>query len=234
VSSPPDGGSTVTRTRSSGATVPVVSVIVGCVAVVALLAAGVGTDFGPQLSLDAAVSEALYAGDDRAEALNDLLQVLTAPGLAWVRFLVFLPVLVALLRRRSWWTAGWLVTAVVGIAPLNTLLKEWVGRIRPPFEEGGARYESLSFPSGHSSGIATLATVALVLGWPVLSRQARRWAVLAAVALVLLVGLTRIWLGVHFLSDVLGGWSLGVAWTLLTALLFGALPGGRAALRGPP
>jgi undecaprenyl-diphosphatase len=52
--------------------------------------------------------------------------------------------------------------------------------------------------------------------------------------LVLLVGLTRMWLGVHFLSDVLGGWSLGVAWTLLTALAFGALPGGRAALRGTP
>jgi undecaprenyl-diphosphatase len=40
------------------------------------------------------------------------------------------------------------------------------------------------------------------------------------------------WLGVHFLSDVVGGWSLGVAWTLALALAFGALPGGRAAL--PP
>jgi membrane-associated phospholipid phosphatase len=231
VTSPPDGGSTVTRTRATGRTV---AVLVGCLAVLGLLAAGVRTDFGPQLRLDAAVSEALYAGDDRAVALNDLLQVLTAPGLAWVRFLVFLPVLVRLLQRRAWWTAGWLVTAVVGIGPLNTLLKEAVGRIRPPFEEGGARFESLSFPSGHSSGIATLATVALVLAWPVLSRHARRWAVLAAAALVLLVGLTRMWLGVHFLSDVLGGWSLGVAWTLLTALLFGAFPGGRAALRGTP
>jgi undecaprenyl-diphosphatase len=73
--------------------------------------------------------------------------------------------------------------------------------------------------------------VALVLAWPLLSRRAVRAAVLVGVALVLLVGLTRMWLGVHFLSDVVGGWSLGLAWTLLTALAFGALPGGRAALR---
>ena len=49
--------------------------------------------------------------------------------------------------------------------------------------------------------------------------------------LVLLVGLTRMWLGVHFLSDVVGGWALGLGWTLLTALLFGAFAEGRAALR---
>jgi undecaprenyl-diphosphatase len=51
------------------------------------------------------------------------------------------------------------------------------------------------------------------------------------VVLVLLVGLTRIWLGVHYLSDVVGGWALGVGFTLLTAVVFGALPGGPAALR---
>ena len=70
------------------------------------------------------VSEALYAGDRRAGALDGLLEVLTAPGLSWVRVLVFLPVLVLLLRRRSWWTAAWLVTAVVLVAPLTGLLKE--------------------------------------------------------------------------------------------------------------
>ena len=92
--------------------------------VLALLGAGVRSDFAPQLGLDAVVSEALYAGDHRAGALNGLLEVLTAPGLSWFRFLVFLPVLVLLVRRRSWWTAAWLVTAVVLIGPLNTLLQE--------------------------------------------------------------------------------------------------------------
>jgi undecaprenyl-diphosphatase len=199
--------------------------------VLALLGAGVRTDFGPQSRLDAGVGEAMYAGDHRAAALDWLLEVLTAPGLSWVRFLVFLPVLVRLAQRRLWWTAAWVVTAIVLVAPLTSLLKEYFGRIRPAFEGGGARYESLSFPSGHSSGIATLVTVALVLAWPLLSSRAQRWSLVAGAVLVLVVGLTRMWLGVHFLSDVVGGWSFGIAWTLLTALVFGALPGGRASLR---
>jgi undecaprenyl-diphosphatase len=160
-----------------------------------------------------------------------LLQVLTAPGLSWVRFVLFLPVLVLLWRQRAWWTAAWLVTAVVLIAPLTALLKEYFGRVRPDFAAGGARYESLSFPSGHASGIATLVTVALILAWPLLAARTRRWALAGGVVLVLLVGLTRIWLGVHFLSDVVGGWALGVGWSLLTALVFGAFAEGRAALR---
>jgi membrane-associated phospholipid phosphatase len=228
---PPDGTVAVTRTHAAAAGRVTLSCVGAALLVVALLGAGVRSGFGPQLRLDAAVSERLYAGDDRAATLDGLLQVLTAPGLSWVRFLVFLPVLVWLVRQHLWWTAGWVVTAVVLVAPLTALLKEWFGRIRPPFEDGGARYESLSFPSGHSSGIATLVAVALVLAWPLLSASTRRWSLAAGAVLVLLVGLTRMWLGVHYLSDVVGGWSLGLAWTLGTAMLFGALPGGRAALR---
>ena len=228
---PPDGTGAVTRTRAPVTAPVTVGVVALCLVVLALLGAGVRSSFGPQLRLDAAVSEALYVGDGRAPALDGLLEVLTAPGLSWVRFAVFLPVLVWLLRRGSWWTAGWLVTAVVLVAPLTSLLKQYFGRVRPPFEDGGARYESLSFPSGHSSGIATLVTVALVLLWPLVGARARRWSVLVGVVLVVLVGLTRMWLGVHYLSDVVGGWAFGLAWTLGTALLFGALPGGRAALR---
>jgi undecaprenyl-diphosphatase len=53
------------------------------------------------------------------------------------------------------------------------------------------------------------------------------------VTAVFLVGFTRLLLGVHYLSDVLGGWALGVAWSLGVALLFRALPGGRGALPAP-
>jgi membrane-associated phospholipid phosphatase len=230
VSVPPDDA-VVTRTRTARAVPAAIAVVTGCVVVLALLGAGVRAEFGPLLRLDGAVSEALYAGDHRARALDVLLQVLTAPGLSLFRFVVFLPVLVLLLRRRLWWTAAWLVTAVGLVSPLNGLLKAYFGRVRPDFSHGGARLESLSFPSGHSSGIATLVTVALVLAWPLLASRGRRLALAVGVVLTLVVGLTRMWLGVHFLSDVVGGWTFGVGWSLLTALLFGAFADGRAALR---
>jgi len=231
VNLPPDDSAVVARTRAARAVPAAVCTVAACLVVLALLGAGVRTHFGPQLRLDATVSAALYAGDHRAVALDDLLAVLTAPGLSWFRFVVFLPVLVLLLRRRAWWTAAWVVTAVGLIGPLNTLLKNYFGRVRPDFTQGGARLDSLSYPSGHSSGIATLVTVALVLAWPLMAGRARHWALAAGVLLVLLVGLTRMWLGVHFLSDVIGGWALGVGWALLTALLFGAFAEGRASLR---
>jgi membrane-associated phospholipid phosphatase len=207
-------------------------VVAGCFTVVLLLGIGVLTDFAPQLDLDGVVSEALYAGDGRARGLDELLQVLTAPGLLVFRLVVFAPVVVLLLVRRAWRTAVWVAVAVLGISPVTELLKSLFGRIRPDFDQGGARLDSLSYPSGHSSGIATLVTVALLLAWPLLQRRWRTICLVLGVGLVVLVGLTRMWLGVHFLSDVVGGWALGVGWSLLVCTVLRGLPGDRAALPG--
>jgi membrane-associated phospholipid phosphatase len=219
----PDGAARSIRRRARIAAA-------ACYAVLGVLGLGVAAHFGPQLRLDGLVSGAMYAGDDRAAELNTLLQVLTSPGLTVFRVVVLLPVVIWLLVRRAWWTAAWVLTAIVLVGPLTTAVKELVGRVRPDFAEGGARLESLSFPSGHSSGIATLVAVVLILAWPLPGRTGRRVCLALGVALAVLVGLTRMWLGVHFLSDVLGGWAFGVAWTLTVAAAFDALPGGRAAL----
>jgi len=205
--------------------------VAGAAVVLALLGWAVAADLAPLIELDRVVSRALYAGDGRPGWVEAGLQVATAPGLAVVRGVVFLPVLAWLALRGAWWTAAWVLTATALVSPLTGLVKDLVGRQRPQFAHGGATWESLSYPSGHSSGVACLVTVGLLLGWPSLSAAARRRWLAAGVALVLLVGLTRMWLGVHYLSDVLGGWALGLGWALLTALVFGALPGGRAALR---
>ena len=189
--------------------------VAACALVAVLLGLGVATGWGPQLRLDDAVSRSLYAGDDRSRAVSVLLEVLTAPGLSAFRLLVFLPVVVLLLRARRRVDAGWVAIAVVGVGLLNGGLKELVGRVRPGFAEGGAAYDSLSFPSGHSAGIACLVTTALVLAWPGLTRAGRRWWTLAGMAAVAVVGTTRMLLGVHYLSDVVAGWAVGVGWTLL-------------------
>jgi undecaprenyl-diphosphatase len=195
-----------------------------CAVVLALLGAAVRAGSRPLLDVDASVSQALYAGDDRSPALDLLLEVLTAPGLSLIRYALAVPVLVWLVRRRAWRTVLWVVVAAVSVQEVTSALKEFFGRPRPAFEDGGAGYDTLSFPSGHSSGIAALVTMGLVLAWPLLAPPARRlWAVVG-VLLVVLVGLTRMWLGVHYLSDVLAGWALGVGWTVLTAVLLGVLP----------
>jgi undecaprenyl-diphosphatase len=204
--------------------------VAACLVVLALLWIGFATHFGPQLRLDTALSRVFYAGDHRSATLNGLLQTISAPGLSVFRYVVAVPVIVLLARARAWWTLAWVATVVVLIGPLTTAVKTIVGRIRPPFANGGALDPSKSFPSGHSSGIAASVVVALVLAWPVLSARARRIWLTVGVALVVVVGFSRMWLGVHYLSDVVAGWSLGIAFALLTALLFGAFPGGRAAL----
>jgi undecaprenyl-diphosphatase len=156
--------------------------------------------------------------------------VVTAPGLSVFRLVVYLPVVVWLGLRRAWGTLLWVALAVLLIGPLTSGLKDAFGRLRPQFAGGGARYSSLSYPSGHSSGIATLVAVALILAWPLLAPAARRWWLLVGAVLVVVVGLSRMWLGVHYLTDVVGGWALGVAWSLGVAWALGGLPRGRAAL----
>jgi membrane-associated phospholipid phosphatase len=206
-------------------------IVAGC-AVLLLLGAGVLAGFGPQVRADRAVSAAFYAGDARPGWLEALLQVVTAPGLSVVRFVVFLPVVLVLARRGRWRTVLWVAAAVVLVGPLTTLLKDAFGRLRPQFAGGGAQLSTPGFPSGHSSGIATLVTVALVLSWPLLGGAARRVALALGAVVVVVVGLSRMWLGVHYLTDVLGGWAFGGAWSLAVALALGGLPGGPAALPG--
>src|SRR3954449_10414205 len=181
VTAPPVGDPGAVQTTSPGTPVParsrpgpVVGAVLGAAVVVALLGWAVAAGWGPLLRVDRSVSDALYAGDDRPRLLEVVLQVATAPGLSVVRGVVLLPVLAWLLLRRAWWTAAWVLASAGLVRPLTSALKELVGRVRPPFADGGARYATLSFPSGHSSGVACLVTVLLVLGWPLLGPAARR------------------------------------------------------------
>jgi membrane-associated phospholipid phosphatase len=219
-----------TRTGRSAAVRPLLVVALAALVLVALLGAAVTAEVTPLLSADRSLSDALYAGDDRSRLVETVLQVLTAPGLTAFRAAVLVPVLVWLVLCRAWWTAAWVLVAGALVAPITAVLKELTGRLRPQFAEGGGRYETLSFPSGHSSGVAALVTIAVVLAWPRLTGAARRAWVTAGGALVIVVGLTRVLLGVHYPSDVVAGWALGLGWSLLVGLAFGGLPGGRAAL----
>lgn len=108
--------------------------------------------------------------------------------------------------------------AIVGSVLLNLGAKQLFARARPTLWESIAPESSFSFPSGHAMGSMTLACVLVLLAWP----TRWRWPVaIVATAFVLLVGLSRLYLGVHYPSDILAGWTAALVWTVgMYALVF--------------
>jgi undecaprenyl-diphosphatase len=118
--------------------------------------------------------------------------------------------------QRRFRAAGFLIVSIGGGLMLSHLLKNFFLRERPTVVPHLTNFDPGSFPSGHSMG-TTL--VYLTLGG-IISRQTRRLlskAYFLSVALVLtvLVGISRIYLGVHFPSDVLAGWAVGSLWSTI-------------------
>ena len=112
---------------------------------------------------------------------------------------------------------GWFVLAtVLSGAALNSLLKLAFARPRPDLVTPLTQVLTLSFPSGHAalSAICYL-TLGTLLAQTQASRTIRIYFIVTAMLLTLLVGISRIYLGVHFPTDVLAGWCIGIAWALI-------------------
>jgi undecaprenyl-diphosphatase len=118
------------------------------------------------------------------------------------------------LRREALVLAG----TVVGGWVVNSVLKDMVGRARPTIVPHLTEASGNSFPSGHSFNSAVV-FLAIALAFAAMSpRRSVRWTIIAsAVALTWLIALSRVWLGVHFPSDVIAGWLGGAAWAFLAA-----------------
>ena len=129
--------------------------------------------------------------------------------------------LVLAVLRRSWLPLLIAVLGGAGIAVINTAVKRLVSRSRPPQLTAVLGEHGFSFPSGHTTGTtAVWLLLAWMIGHWVIGRRAGRVMVwTGALLMVAAVGLTRIYLGVHFLSDVLAGWALGAAWAVTAALV---------------
>ena len=123
------------------------------------------------------------------------------------------------LKGRAWWAfvtmmSGWTIGGVSKIL---------VRRLRPVVDEPLSHSPGYSFPSGHALNIAVAGSAMTVLVWPRLQGAGRRVVVTAAVVTGLAVGLDRILLGVHFPSDVIAGWLLGLGVTVASWMGFSGM-----------
>ncbi len=119
---------------------------------------------------------------------------------------------------------------------VETQVNRLTGRVRPPVADWAGAAGGPSFPSGHTT-VATL--FALSCAWLLVQRMRtgrRRWIWTAAVSYAVAVGWSRIWLGVHWPTDVLGAWLFGIAWSAAALALVLALRSRRAGspTRGAP
>lgn len=121
---------------------------------------------------------------------------------------------------RRYGAAAYAVLAVGSGALLSQTLKQYYGRPRPDLVDHLDTVHTLSFPSGHAlvTTVAYLTLASLVIGF-LADRRARVYVLSVAVFVAVIVGLSRVYVGVHWPSDVAAGWALGAAWASLSWLI---------------
>jgi membrane-associated phospholipid phosphatase len=172
--------------------------------------------------LDQSVADGVHGYVVARPALEHVLgvgSVVLHPRVMWVVVGVTAVALWRTGRRRH---AVWAVVTIAVGGSLDTPLKELIARTRPVFANPITTAPGYSFPSGHALNSMIVAAGAVALSWGATRRRPwRRAALLAgAVTLVLVTGFDRVGLGVHYVSDVAGGWLIGLAVVCMTTAAF--------------
>ena len=157
----------------------------------------------------------------RSPSLTVAAMDVTALGSTTLIVLFAAAALVILLARRDRLGACHLLTASAGAALLVYATKNIIERARPPEIQRLVEVTGFSYPSGHSLMTASLyLTLAIIAGRHLGTQRVRIALFAAALVVLMLVGASRIYLGVHYPTDVASGLSLGAAWALLLAGVF--------------
>jgi membrane-associated phospholipid phosphatase len=162
-------------------------------------------------AFDHIFSIALHAHSTRAGflAFENVSQLGSTPVLAVVVFLGAIP----LLLLRQWpLLAGWL-TAVAGVGVLDSFLKEFFRRVGPRLHNPWVAEAGWSFPSGHAMGTVVVYGFLVYMLLLIVRRTSRRIVIVATfVTIAIAIGFSRIYLGVHYFSDVLAGYVAAFSW----------------------
>ncbi|HEU4961325.1 MAG TPA: phosphatase PAP2 family protein [Sphingomonas sp.] len=189
-------------------------------AVLILVVLGWTIDRGHRFAFDRALLLAFRQPGDLAlpvgpHWLEHAMIDLTAMGGGTVLTIAVVATLGALAVERLWLTAGLVVAATVSGSLAVDLAKHLVARARPDIVPHLVEVSSMSFPSGHSANSAIVwLTLATLLTQVIPNAALRRYVLAVAMLLVAAIGVSRVYLGVHWPSDVLAGWSFGALWAL--------------------
>ena len=170
---------------------------------------------GERLAFDEAILR--FMQRNASETLDRIMLLASTVGSGRVVGSLDAIVCLLLLARRRWADATFWLLATGGAALINRLAKHGYERIRPDLWPSIAPESSFSFPSGHAMQSTALAAALVVLLWPTAARLA---TLVAASLFAVLVGVSRVYLGVHFPSDILAGWAASVAWVVGLSFLF--------------
>jgi undecaprenyl-diphosphatase len=176
---------------------------------------------GPLTEVDTWAANHLHDRVRHSPGLVDALQVVTFAGSPVFLTLAAGVVVVHTLRRRLWRLAVFVVATSLAGGVIDTAVKQAVDRDRPSLEAPVATARGQSFPSGHAMSSTVVYGALLLTMLPAVPRRRRRPLLAATMALVVVIGVTRLALGVHYISDVLGGFVLGLAWLAAATAAFG-------------
>lgn len=195
---------------------------------IALIAAGASTFIalldevseGDTRAIDEAIILAFRVPGDPADPIGEpwfeeAMRDITALGSAPTLVIAVLAVFGFLALAKAWRPAIFILLASGGGLVVSTLLKYTIDRPRPDLVPHGNLIYTSSFPSGHSmlSAVVYLTLAALVTRL-IERRRLKAYALGVAMILTLLVGVSRVYLGVHWPSDVMAGWAAGAVWAL--------------------
>lgn len=186
--------------------------------------------FGP----DQAVLD--WMVEHRTDFWDSAMKAVTTLGNTAVLTAIAALVAVVLAGRRQWRPAllvsvGSLVGSIIMFG-----LKEIIERPRPPLPERMVELTTYSFPSGHAmTSTVVYGFIAVSAYWCSYWVRAHRWVLVAAPVLVVAIGISRVYLGAHWMTDVLAGWTFGAVYVALAAyLVLRTDPAGPPGSRGGP
>lgn len=152
--------------------------------------------------------------------LEETVRDFTALGSTGILIFITLGVAGFLVQRREYRMTWLVLMAVGGGMLLTTLLKQGFDRPRPDLVPHGAFVTAASFPSGHAMvSAATYLTLGALLARTQSRRRLKAYLLLLAILLTVAIGVSRVYLGVHWPTDVLAGWTAGAVWAIISWLV---------------